>query len=148
MSDSGAEHRRRLETLYASANIQRLFPSVLSLAAEGVSRIEAVIGPEHFHGAGAAHGAVYFKLLDDAAFFAANTLVPDVFVLTANFTISLTAPLGPGPVVAEGRWTSGRRRTLFADSVLYGPDGTEAGRGSGVFMRSRIRLSALPGYGD
>lgn len=144
---SGDEHRRRLERLYASAAINGLYPSELALPAEGVSRIDATIEPRHFHAAGAAHGSVYFKLLDDAAFFAANSLVADVFVLTTNFTISLARPMPPGRVVAEGRWTSGRRRTLFAEARLLGPDGEEAGRGSGVFMRSRIALRSLPGYG-
>lgn len=144
--DESADHRRRLEALYASAPINRLFPSKLFLPSQGVARIEADIKPEHFHAAGAAHGTAYFKLLDDAAFFAANTLVSEVFVLTTNFTISLARPLKPGRVVAHGRWTSGERRTLFAEARLTGPDGVEAGRGSGVFMRSRIPLASLPGY--
>lgn len=140
-------HFRGLERLYAAAPIQQLFPSRLLLAEEGVSRIEADLSPRHFHAANAVHGAVYFKLLDDAAFFAANSLVTDMFVLTTNFTVLLTRPVGEGPVVAEGRWVSGRRRTLFAEARLLGPDGEEVGRGSGVFLRSHIPLASLPGYG-
>jgi acyl-coenzyme A thioesterase PaaI-like protein len=37
----------------------------------------------HHHSIHAVHGSVYFKALDDAAFFAVNSLVEDVFVLTA-----------------------------------------------------------------
>jgi len=140
-----AAHWRRLEALYASAAINRLFPSVLTIVGEGRARIEASIGPEHFHAAGAADGAVYFKVLDDAAFFAANSLVEDVFVLTTNFTVGLTRPLGPGQVVAEGTWTSGTRRTLFAEARLSDDAGAEVARGSGVFLRSRILLASLPG---
>lgn len=146
MSGGESRHFRALEALYASAPINALFPSRLVVLGPGETRIESRAGPEHFHGAGAAHGAVYFKLLDDAAFFAANSLVGDVFVLTTNFTVLLTRPVPAGPLVAEGRWVSGRRRTLFAESRLVGADGEEVGRGSGTFMRSRLRLAELPGY--
>lgn len=146
MNDGQGHHFRALEALYASAPINRLFPSRLIVEREGATRIESSVDPGHFHGAGAAHGAVYFKLLDDAAFFAAASLVTDVFVLTANFTLLLTRPLPAGALVAEGRWLNGRRRTLFAESRLYGPDGEEVARGSGTFMRSRIRLADLPNY--
>ena len=34
------------------------------------------------HAANAAHGTIYFKMLDDAAFYAANSMVSDRFLLT------------------------------------------------------------------
>ena len=40
------------------------------------------------HAAGAVHGSYYFKVLDDACYFAANSLVSDVFVLTVSFVIT------------------------------------------------------------
>jgi hypothetical protein len=49
-------------------------------------------------------------------------------------------------VVAEGRWVSGRRRVLVAESRLIDAEGEEAARGTGTFVRSRIALSSLPGY--
>jgi acyl-coenzyme A thioesterase PaaI-like protein len=57
-----------------------------------------------------------------------------------------TRPIVAGPVIAEGRWVNGRRRVLVADARLIGPDGEEAARGTGTFMRSRIPLSSLKGY--
>jgi acyl-CoA hydrolase len=63
----------------------------------------------YFHAAGAAHGTSYFKMLDDAAFYAANSLVTDRFLLTTAFNLLFTKPLGEGPVIAEGRWVSGQR---------------------------------------
>jgi len=52
----------------------------------------------------------------------------------------------PGRAVAEGRWISGRRRVLIADAHIVGPDGEEAARGTGTFLRSHIALSSLAGY--
>ena len=51
-----------------------------------------------------------------------------------------------GKVRAEGRWISGRRRVLVAESRLVDSEGEEIGRGTGTFMRSRIALSGLDGY--
>ena len=87
-------------------------------------------------------------MLDDAAFYAANTLVTDRFLLTTSFNLHFTAPVRDGQVVAEGRWISGRRRVFVAESRLLTPDGEEIARGTGIFVRSRIALSSLEGYAE
>lgn len=139
-------HWRALEGLYASAPINHKFRSSLEIVGEGLSRITFLIEPDCFHAAGAAHGTIYFKMLDDAAFYAANTLVTDRFLLTTSFNLHFSKPIKGGRVVAEGRWVSGRRRVLVAESWLLDEEGEEVGRGTGTFMRSRIALSGLPGY--
>jgi len=139
-------HWRALESLYASAPINKAFASRLTIPAEGMARIAFDITPDCFHAAGAAHGTIYFKMLDDAAFYAANTLVTDRFLLTTSFNLLFTRPLKSGKVWAEGRWISGRRRVLVAEARLIDDDGEEVGRGSGTFMRSGHALSGLEGY--
>lgn len=139
-------HFRALESLYAQAPINRLFESSLEIPQPGVARIRFVLDERHFHAAGAVHGTSYFKMLDDAAFYAANSLVTDRFLLTTQFSLLFTRPLGVGEVVAEGRWISGQRRVFVADARLLDVAGQEVARGTGTFMRSRIPLSGLPGY--
>lgn len=146
MNGAEAAHFRALESLYAAAPVNRLFESRLEIPEPGVARIRFTIDERHFHAAGAAHGTAYFKMLDDAAFYAANSLVTDRFLLTTQFNLLLTRPLAAGPVVAEGRWISGKRRVFVADARLIDADGEEAARGTGTFMRSRIPLAGLPGY--
>ena len=144
---SGAEtHYRALERLYRSAPINSTFASQLEVTGEGRARIVFDVTPETFHAAGAAHGTIYFKMLDDAAFYAANTLVTDRFLLTTSFNLHFTAPVREGKVVAEGRWISGKRRVFVSESRLLDEDGEEVGRGTGTFMKSRIPLSGLDGY--
>lgn len=146
-SGSGAElHYRALERLYTSAPINLLFRSHLFVEERGRSRIEFDITEEVYHAAGAAHGTIYFKMLDDAAFYAANTLVTDRFLLTTSFNLHFTKPVRIGKVIAEGRWVSGKRRVFVAESRLVDAEGDEIGRGTGTFMRSHIALSGLPGY--
>ena len=141
-----ALHFRGLEALYASAPVNALFESRLTIPAEGRSRIEFTVDERVHHAAGAAHGTIYFKMLDDAAFYAANSLVTDRFLLTTAFNLHFTKPIRTGRVIADGRWVSGRRRVFVAESRLLDEEGDEIGRGTGTFMRSRIALSGLSGY--
>lgn len=144
---SGAvAHHRALESLYRAAPVNRLFPSELAITGEGMATIRFTVDANVYHAAGAAHGTAYFKMLDDAAFYAANSLVTDRFLLTTAFNLFLTRPLKEGPVTAEGRWISGRRRVFVAEARLIDSSGEEAARGTGTFMRSQIPLSTLPGY--
>ena len=144
---SGAErHWRALERLYASAPVNSLFASQLEVTGEGRARIVFDVTEAAYHAAGAAHGTIYFKMLDDAAFYASNTLVTDRFLLTTSFNLHFTKPVRTGKVVAEGRWVSGRRRVFVAESRLVDEEGDEIGRGTGTFMKARIPLSSLAGY--
>ena len=141
-----AVHFRALEALYASAPVNELFESRLEIVAEGHSRIRFRVDERYHHAAQAAHGTIYFKMLDDAAFYATNSLVTDRFLLTTAFNLHFTKPIKTGEVVAEGRWISGRRRVFIAEAHLVDSDGDEIGRGTGTFMRSHIALSGLAGY--
>jgi len=78
--------------------------------------------------------------------YAANTLVSDRFLLTTSFNMHFSRPVKSGEIIAEGRWISGRRRVLVAESRLLDAAGEEIGRGTGTFMRSRIALATLDGY--
>ena len=143
----GAEsHFRALERLYGSAPINAKFESSLTIPGEGLARVAFRVSEADYHAAGAAHGTIYFKMLDDAAFYAANTLVTDRFLLTTSFNLHFTRPLRAGAVLAEGRWVSGRRRVFVAEARLIDGEGEDIARGTGTFMRSRIALSSLPGY--
>ena len=139
-------HWRALESLYDSAPVNRLFDSELAILDEGRACITFTVTESCFHAAGAAHGTIYFKMLDDAAFYAANTLVTDRFLLTTAFNLHFARPIRSGRIRAEGRWISGRRRVLVAESRLVDDSDEEVGRGTGTFMRSHIALSGLAGY--
>ncbi|TMJ20411.1 MAG: PaaI family thioesterase [Alphaproteobacteria bacterium] len=139
-------HFRALESLYRHAAINRLFQSEIEIVEAGFARIRFDVAPDTNHAAGAAHGTLYFKMMDDAAFYACNSMVSDRFLLTTAFNLVFTRPLKPGPMIAEGRWVSGRRRVFVGEARLVSADGEEAARGTGTFMRSHIPLSSLEGY--
>jgi uncharacterized protein (TIGR00369 family) len=141
-----AAHLRALEALYESAPINRLFESRIALPEAGRSEIRFTVRDDSFHAAGAAHGTLYFKMLDDSAFYAANGLVSDRFLLTTAFNLHFTKPMKAGEAVAEGRWISGRRRVFVAEARIVDSSGEECARGTGTFLRSHISLASLPGY--
>jgi uncharacterized protein (TIGR00369 family) len=146
-SATGAEaHLRALEALYASAPINLFFESRIALPEAGRSEIRFAVRGDSFHAAGAAHGTLYFKMLDDAAFYAANGLVSDRFLLTTAFNLHFTKPMKEGEAIAEGRWISGRRRVFVAEARIVDSTGEECARGTGTFLRSHIALAGLAGY--
>jgi len=144
-SSAGAQHYRKLERMYASAPTNEYYAPTMRVS-EGRAEIVIPVRPEFYHAAGAVHGAVYFKALDDAAFFAANSLVADVFVLTVSFNVYFTRPIADGEMKAEGRVVHSSRRLLVAEARLTDSHGREIARGSGTFMRSTIPLSPELGY--
>jgi uncharacterized protein (TIGR00369 family) len=141
-----AAHLVALESLYRAAAINGLFRSTIEIPEQGFARIRFEVEESHYHAAGAAHGTLYFKMMDDAAFYACNAMVSDRFLLTTAFNLNFTRPLKAGPVTAEGRWVSGRRRVFVGEARLIDASGEEAARGTGTFMRSHIPLAGLPGY--
>jgi uncharacterized protein (TIGR00369 family) len=142
---SPEEHHRRLERMYASAPVNVYFSPSMQVS-EGRADVTIKVRPDFFHAAKAVHGLVYFKLLDDAAFFAVSSLVRDVFVLTVSFNIYMTRPVSAGELHASGRVVHRARRLFIAESELMNGEGQEIARGSGVFMRSTIALSPEVGY--
>jgi uncharacterized protein (TIGR00369 family) len=143
--DVDAEHYRRLERMYHGAPINQFYRPTIRVS-DGVTELDVPLRPEFFHAAHAVHGSVYFKALDDAAFFAVASLVTDVFVLTASFTIYLTRPVTEGTLVASGRVVHRSRSLFLAEAELRDPQQRLVARGSGSFMRSTIALTPEVGY--
>src|SRR6185436_14124985 len=73
------EHFRKLERMYDAAPINQYFRPVLTVG-DALAEVAIVVRPDFFHAANAVHGSIYFKAMDDAAFFAVNSIVHDVFV--------------------------------------------------------------------
>lgn len=139
------EHHRKLERAYVRAPTNRYYRPTIRIA-EGEAEVVIPFRPEFCHAAGAVHGSVYFKALDDAAFFAANSLVSDVFVLTASFNLYLLRPVASGEIRAAGHVVSVSRRVIVAEARAVDSEGKLVAYGSGTFMRSVIELNESIGY--
>ena len=138
------QHFRKLERMYLSAPINEYYSPGVEIS-QGQAVIQTEVKPEFFHAAGSLHGSVYFKLLDDAAFFAVNSIVKDFFVLTVSFNIYLTRPVTKGVLIAQGRVVSRSVNYFVAESELT-VNGKDVARGSGSFLRSRVELASVESY--
>tara|TARA_R110000868_G_scaffold64694_1_gene194247 strand:+ start:123 stop:560 length:438 start_codon:yes stop_codon:yes gene_type:complete len=140
-------HFEKLERMYLVANIQKLmFETTTIKISEGESEVGLTVKEKYHHAGAAMHGAVYFKLLDDAAFFAANSVIEDVFVLTSSFNLSLIRPANKGKLRSVGKLRSQSKNVLIAEATIYNEDGKEIAFGTGTFMRSRVELTPEIGY--
>lgn len=141
------EHYRKLERMYLSANMNtHIYQTTKIKIADESAEIQLTIEPKYFHALGAIHGSVYFKLLDDAAFFAVNSIVKDAFVLTTSFNINITRPISNGVITAIGKLKFKSRNLFVAESTLVDEKGREIAFGTGNFAKSRIALTDEIGY--
>lgn len=140
-----AKHYKALESMYAAAPINRIYQPTMTVSA-GRAEIDMELSEQYHHSGGAVHGSVYFKMLDDAAWFASNSYEKEFFVLTTSFTTYLTRPVSQGKLKAIGKVVSKNKSQFIAEAVVYDSDGNEIGRGNGVFVRSKIPLDQASGY--
>ncbi len=147
MSITGDHHYKKLEWMYRNAApINQIYKSDMKIG-KGTCELRFESNQKFFHAANALHGSVYFKLLDDAAFFASNSLVNDVMLVTASFNIYFVRPVLFGSLLARAEVVSASKTSILAEAVLKNTTtGKEVARGSGVFAKSSVALNEDIGY--
>jgi len=138
------EHFKALENMYLAAPVNVYYQPRIKVS-DSESEISIDLKESMHHSAGAVHGSVYFKLLDDSAFFAANSLEKEYFVLTSSFTTYLIKPVIEGELKGIGKVVNATRSQWIVESVVYNY-GLEVARGSGVFIRGKYPLHKAKGY--
>ena len=140
-------HFRKLERMYLSARVNNhLYNGITITISDQKAGLTLKIEEKFFHAANAIHGSVYFKMLDDAAFFAVNSIVKDVFVYTVSFNVQLLRPVSSGIIKSIGELKFKSSNLFIADSTLLDENNKLVGRGSGNFMKSKIELTQEIGY--
>ncbi len=113
---------------------------------DGHASVRLTLSPTMHHAGGAAHGAVIFKLLDDAAYFAAASQIREVFLVTVSFSTTFLRPASEGVLTATGRVLHRSRNLCVAESTVHDPRGRLVATGSGTFQRSATPLDERVGY--
>jgi uncharacterized protein (TIGR00369 family) len=139
-------HFETLVAMYDRAPINKWFRPQLRITEEGCAEIEMPVREDFYHAARAIHGAVYFKAVDDATFFAVQSLVKDLFVVTSSFQLYFLRPVSEGHLLARGQVVSRSKRLYIAEGVLFDSRRNEVARGSGTFLPSSIQLGPALGY--
>ena len=138
-------HFESLVNMHNAVKINEFYRPTLTVS-EGAAEIEITLSEKFHHAAGGVHGSVYFKMLDDAAWFAANTLETQFFLVTVSFTTYITRPVSSGTMKAVGKVVNRNKAQFIAEAVVYDAEGREIGRGNGMFVRSKALLADAQGY--
>lgn len=138
-------HQSKLENMYINAPINKLLPGDITIV-KGLSTIRMKTSKQLFHMGEGVHGALYFKLLDDACFFASNSLAEDLIYLTASFEVQLFAPITVEDILATGIVRSVDGNKIMAEATLVNSEGKTVAKGSGLFVRSKNSFSSFAHY--
>ena len=129
------KHFQKIVKGYTSAPINNLYKPTMKLEL-GKCEIQIEILKKFHHSANSLHGSVYFKMLDDAAWGAANSY------------IFLTKPVSKGTIKSIGNVINKSDKKIEAQARLYDYSGDEIGHGSGVFMKSKNLLKDAIGFNE
>ena len=130
-------HYDRLSKMYHKASIQKLYPGIDLKVTENEAIITLPTGQQFHHAGGSMHGSVYFRLLDDACYFAAMSRVKDYFILTKSFNIEFIRPHVEGKITAKGKLSKEENGEFYCVGELFNEAGKVIATGSGVFVRNR-----------
>jgi uncharacterized protein (TIGR00369 family) len=135
-------HLENLIKLYSSAPINQLhFKGSELRFNEDNAEIRLPVTEDFFHGMGTLHGSVAFKLLDDAAFFAAQAQEQLQFLVTSSFQIHFLRPGKTGELLAVGTVRQKTRTHWISEVRLFDERSKEIAFGSGTFQKSELKLA-------
>ena len=85
---------------------------------------------------------VYFKMLDDAAYFASQTHEKIFFCILLIFKLIFEAHF-KGKIISSGKLLKKDSNKFISKAKLFDSEGDEAANGEGIFVKSSIFLKNL-----
>lgn len=132
-------HFARLERVYHAAPTNGLIPAELTVS-HGSASVRMPIADVHAQAVGEVHGFLYCKALDEVSFYAANSLVEDVFLTTASLNVQFLAPLARGPMLATAKVVHAGRSSFVVDAEARDEEGQLLARSTATFVRTKTAL--------
>ncbi len=132
------EHYNFLEQLYQKANVnENVFTHSKLIIDHKQAIINWPVDEKLFHAGNGLHGSIIFKLLDDAAYFAAASVEKDYFLLTSGFHIHFYRPVDKGELTAKGTLIQLGKNHFEAKAELRNEKQKLIAEGQGTFLRSQ-----------
>jgi uncharacterized protein (TIGR00369 family) len=113
---------------------------------EGEAEVVIPVQDKFLDAGGFVHGSVFHRAMNDAALFAANSIVPREMMLSTGFSIQFVGTIAEGELIARGRVIGTSDDHCLAEAVVLDGEGEELGTGTGTFVKSEIPLSSETGY--
>ena len=139
MSYNNEIHYKTLKECYEKANINKFYVPTASIT-DGKAEIRMPLKEDFYHYGRYQHGSVYFKMCDDAGYFAAQSQEYEHFLVTSSYNLYFLKPMKLGEMIAKAHIISKTKSQFICESIIYNQDDQVIARGSGVFMRSSISL--------
>ncbi len=140
MSEEGCF--QSLKEVYYNAPCNEYFKPEINIS-RGAVEIYIEVRKDLFHALGAVHSTAYYKAIDDAAIFSAQSILENEHVLTTSFNLFVTRPVSKGVMTAKGRVVNTAKSQIIAEAVLYDSEGNELARGTGSFARREGSLTKI-----
>lgn len=140
------DHFHKLRNMYLAAPLHKSYTGIEIEIKEEQSTITLDVTENFHHAGGSMHGSVYFKLLDDAAYFSVQSILTDFFIVTTQFNIQMFRPVVQGQLRAVGHVDQISRQLYVAGSVIYDEKNRKIGMGQGQFMKSNVKLEDVKSY--
>ena len=107
----------------------------------GNATLSCAVTPSIINLVGIVHGAIYFKLMDDACFFAALSLNKSKFVATSDFNIHYLKPISEGRITAKASVIQKRKRFYLCEAKIFDDEDQLCSYGSGKFVEPKTQYS-------
>ena len=128
--------------MYLKAPVNKAFDPSLTIE-DKKSYLEIEVNKNYFHAAHYVHGAILFKLLDDSAYFAAQSIEHTNFIVTATFNSHFIRPVNKGTLRAEGNVITQTKSRIISKSAVFNQQSKLIAYATGVFMPSSSRLDEI-----
>lgn len=141
------EHYRKLERMHLSSPFhQHHFPSLSIYVIEERAEVSLTLDSTYRNTVKALHANIYTKVLEDAAFLAAHSIINDQLLIPTAFHSDFLKPVSKGILRAIGVVKFKSRTVFIAESKLFNSYGNEIAMATGNYMKSNIKLGPEIGY--
>lgn len=141
------QHYRNLERMFHSAPINKeLIDGAELSVTHHCAELVLPMQEKFYHAADSLHGAIYFKLLDDSAYFAAASAEREFFLYTKCYKIHFKRPVKGGVLTAKGKLIEQGEKEWLAKSEIFNAQDKLVATGEGVFVKSQLLLQQQAGY--
>ena len=138
-------HLEKLENMYLSDPVNKeLNPGVKIL--EGETEIHIPVRKKISNDDGSIIGCICYKLMEDAAILAVNSIVDDVQVSASNFNIYLSNSIASRELTARAKFIGRSGDQILVETVVIDDNRSEIARGNGAFVKGSVKLDQLDGY--
>ena len=140
------DHYRSLIDMYLGAEVQKKYPGIQLEIQNNAAAVSLDVDSSYHHAGGYLHGSVYFRILDDACYFAFMSNEKEYFYVTRSFTIDYLRPYKEGRIIAKSTEIRRVGDDYHVDGIVYSEEGKELAKGTGIFSKSRVKLNPEIGY--